>query len=121
VSLSNEVNGQPVKPTPTIGMVGLVEDLSQVTSSTARAAGDVIYVIGETTCEFGGSELQQMLEGDIRGKSPALDLEVEAKRQRELLQAIRQGVVQTATDPSEGGLAVALFETVFGEEQFGLD
>ncbi|HEY4566515.1 phosphoribosylformylglycinamidine synthase subunit PurL [Planococcaceae bacterium Storch 2/2-2] len=121
VSLSNEVNGQPVKPTPTIGMVGLVEDLSQVTSSTARAAGDVIYVIGETTCEFGGSELQQMLEGDIRGKSPALDLEVEAKRQRELLQAIRQGVVQSATDPSEGGLAVALFETVFGEERFGLD
>ncbi|MFD0944556.1 phosphoribosylformylglycinamidine synthase subunit PurL [Savagea faecisuis] len=121
VSLSNEVNGQSVKPTPTIGMVGLVNDLSEVTSSTAQQEGDAIYVIGEALPEFGGSELQQMLEGDIRGRAPQLDLDVEKKRQNQVLQAIREGVVASATDVSEGGLAVALFETVFGETVFGLD
>ena len=69
VSLSNEVNGVPVYPTPTIGMVGLVHELSQVTTTEFKQAGDVIYLIGEAATEFGGSELQQMMEGKIFGTS----------------------------------------------------
>lgn len=119
VSLSNEVNGVPIYPTPTIGMVGLVHDLSQVTTTEFKNAGDVIYVIGEASLDFGGSELQQMTEGKIFGQAPAIDLEVEAARQKELLTAIQAGLVQSATDLSEGGFAVALCEKAFGTEGLG--
>ncbi|MEK5068386.1 phosphoribosylformylglycinamidine synthase subunit PurL [Sporosarcina sp. FSL K6-1508] len=119
VSLSNEVNGVPIYPTPTIGMVGLVHDLSQVTTTEFKNAGDVIYVIGEASLDFGGSELQQMTEGKIFGQAPAIDLEVEAARQNELLTAIQAGLVQSATDLSEGGFAVALCEKAFGTEGLG--
>ena len=119
VSLSNEVNGVPIYPTPTIGMVGLVHDLSQVTTTEFKDAGDVIYVIGEASLDFGGSELQQMMEGKIFGQAPAIDLEVEAARQKELLTAIQAGLVQSATDLSEGGFAVALCEKAFGAEGLG--
>ena len=120
VSLSNEVNGKPIYPTPTLGMVGLIQDLNYVVTSDAKQAGDAVYVVGEAKPEFGGSELQQMLEGKISGKAPALDLAVEAKRQQDVLAAIRKGLVQSASDVSEGGLAVALCEAVFGNE-LGLD
>ncbi len=119
VSLSNEVNGVPIYPTPTIGMVGLVHDLSQVTTTEFKNAGDIIYVIGEATLDFGGSELQQMMEGKIFGQAPAIDLEVEAARQKELLTAIQTGLVQSATDLSEGGFAIALCEKAFGAEGLG--
>ncbi|MCG7345628.1 phosphoribosylformylglycinamidine synthase subunit PurL [Sporosarcina sp. ACRSL] len=121
VSMSNEVNGVPVYPTPTMGLVGLVHDLSQVTTTSFKQAGDVIYLIGEATTEFGGSELQQMIHGKIFGKAPAIDLEVEASRQQALLKAIQSKLVQSATDLSEGGFAVALCEKVFDAEGLGAD
>ncbi len=58
--------------------------------------------------EFGGSELQKLVEGDISGKAPSLDLEVEKKLQKQLLTAIRSGLVASAHDVAEGGLGVAL-------------
>ncbi|MBM7662771.1 phosphoribosylformylglycinamidine synthase [Bacillus mesophilus] len=120
VSLYNETNGTAIYPTPTVGMVGLIKDLDHITTQSFKQAGDLIYVIGETKAEFGGSELQKLTYGRIFGKAPALDLEVEAERQSSLLGAIRAGVVQSAHDVSEGGLGVALAESVFGTE-FGAD
>ncbi|MED5045554.1 phosphoribosylformylglycinamidine synthase subunit PurL, partial [Geobacillus stearothermophilus] len=93
VSLYNETNGVAVYPTPVVGMVGLIEDLSHITTQLFKQVGDLIYVIGEAKPEFGGSELQKWLEGRIFGKAPEIDLEVEARRQRQLLAAIRAGVV----------------------------
>lgn len=119
VSLYNERSGSAVYPTPTIGMVGLIEDLAHVTTQTAKHAGDNVYVIGETMTEFGGSELQKLTEGRIFGKSPAIDLTVEARRQKQLLTAIRSGLVASAHDVAEGGLSVALAEVVFGTS-FGM-
>ncbi len=119
VSMSNEVNGVPVYPTPTIGMVGLVHDLSHVTTTPFKQAGDAIYVIGEAAVDFGGSELQQILDGHISGQAPAIDLDVEAKRQQTLLAAIQKQLVASATDISEGGFAVALLEKVFGTNGLG--
>lgn len=95
-------------------MVGLVEDLSHVTTQDAKKAGDLVYLIGESFTEFGGSELQKMVEGRIFGKAPAIDLAVEAKRQQEILSAIQQGLVASAHDVAEGGVAVALAEKTFG-------
>lgn len=122
VSLYNERSGEAVYPTPTIGMVGLIEDLAHVTTQEIKAAGDVVFVIGDTKTEFGGSELQKLLNnGVISGKAPAIDLQIEAARQEALLKAIKAGIVQSAHDVAEGGLAVALAETTFGANGLGLD
>lgn len=121
VSMSNEVNGVAIYPTPTIGMVGLVHDLSEVTTTEFKNAGDVIYVIGEAALDFGGSELQQMTEGKISGKAPAIDLDLEAARQKALLTAIQSHLVESATDLSEGGFAVALCEKAFDAEGLGAE
>ncbi|MFJ6211112.1 phosphoribosylformylglycinamidine synthase subunit PurL [Lysinibacillus sp. NPDC092081] len=122
VSLYNERSGEAVYPTPTIGMVGLIEDLAHVTTQDVKAAGDVVFVIGDTKTEFGGSELQKLLNnGVISGKAPAIDLQIETARQQALLKAIKAGIVQSAHDVAEGGLAVALAETTFGANGLGLD
>jgi phosphoribosylformylglycinamidine synthase subunit PurL len=121
VSLYNERSGVAVYPTPTIGLVGLVEDLSHVTTQDVKEAGDFVYVIGETMTEFGGSELQKMVEGRIFGKAPSINLDVEVTRQDALLQAIQAGKVASAHDIAEGGFAVALAEKTFGVQNLGVD
>lgn len=122
VSLYNERSGVAVYPTPTIGMVGLIEDLAHVTTQDVKAAGDLVFVIGETKTEFGGSELQKLLNGGvISGKAPAIDLTVEAARQKDLLTAIKAGLVASAHDVAEGGLAVALAEKTFGANGLGIE
>lgn len=120
VSLYNETNGEAVYPTPVVGMVGLIEDTAHITTQTFKDAGDLIYIIGEAKEEFGGSELQKMVEGKIFGSAPAIDLEIEQKRQSQLLQAIRSGLVASAHDISEGGLSIALAESLFGQNQLGV-
>lgn len=119
VSLYNETNGTAIYPTPVIGMVGLVKDTKDITTQSFKAAGDLIYVLGETKAEFGGSELQKMLEGSISGKSPSLDLEVEKTYQQAVLEAIRAGVVESAHDLAEGGLAVAVAESLISSKGLG--
>lgn len=121
VSLYNERSGVAVYPTPTIGLVGLVEDLSHVTTQDVKEAGDFVYLIGETMTEFGGSELQKMVEGRIFGKAPSINLDVEVSRQDALLLAIQSGKVASAHDIAEGGFAVALAEKTFGVQNLGVD
>ncbi|SNT01347.1 phosphoribosylformylglycinamidine synthase subunit II [Bacillus sp. OK838] len=119
VSLYNETNGEAIYPTPVVGMVGLVSDLQHITTQSFKNESDLIYVIGEAKVEFGGSELQKMLEGKIFGRAPELDLSVEQKRQQQILTAIQNGLVASAHDLSEGGLAVALAESLFGTSKLG--
>ena len=121
VSMYNERSGEAVYPTPTIGMVGLVKDLAHVTTQEVKAAGDIVYLVGETKTEFGGSELQKLVEGRIFGQAPSIDLQVEAARQKSILEAIRAGLVQSAHDVSEGGVAAALAEKTFAAKGLGVD
>ncbi|WP_026584946.1 phosphoribosylformylglycinamidine synthase subunit PurL [Bacillus sp. J33] len=121
VSLYNETNGTAIYPTPVIGMVGLVEDIDHVTTQSFKAAGDLIYLVGETKDEFGGSELQKMTYGKIFGKAPELDLEKEEKAQAQILKAIRSGLIASAHDVAEGGLAVAVAESLIGSKGLGAD
>lgn len=120
VSLSNETNGKGIYPTPIIGMVGLVEDRILVTTKDFKQAGDLVYLVGETKAEFGGSELQKLIKGEISGRPPQIDLETEAKAQNQISTAIRAGVVSSAHDLSEGGLAVALVESL-ANGQYGAE
>ncbi|MEK3889742.1 phosphoribosylformylglycinamidine synthase subunit PurL [Bacillus sp. FSL K6-3431] len=121
VSLFNEKGGKAIYPTPIIGMVGLIEDLAYVTTQTFKSAGDLVYLIGEANDEFGGSELQKMIHGKIFGKAPAIDLDVEVSRQNQVQQAIRNGLIASAHDVSEGGTAVALAESLFGSSGLGAE
>src|SRR5690625_1552012 len=121
VSLYNQSKGKSIFPTPIVGMVGLHESLEHITPSFFQNAGDAIYLIGETKAEFCGSELQNVIEGKYEGKSPAIDLDIEAVRQQQLLTAIRQGLVASAHDLSEGGLGAALAESVFIDNELGAD
>lgn len=121
VSLYNERSGTAVYPTPVVGMVGLVEDIDHITTQSFKEVGDLIYLIGETKPEFGGSELQKLTNGEIFGKAPELNLEVEEKAQKQVLSAIRAGVVASAHDVSEGGVAVALAESLMGSANLGAE
>ncbi|WP_304956693.1 phosphoribosylformylglycinamidine synthase subunit PurL [Virgibacillus saliphilus] len=121
VSMYNQSKEESIYPTPIIGMVGLHESLDHITSSHFQAADDIIYLIGDTYPEFGGSELQNILEETYTGKAPVLDLQVEVKRQDQLLAAIHQGTVQSAHDLAEGGLAVALMESVCNGKGLGVN
>ncbi|AKG05150.2 phosphoribosylformylglycinamidine synthase II [Salimicrobium jeotgali] len=117
VSLYNEAaGGQAIYPTPVVGMVGLVKETSHITTSDVKNAEDLLYVVGGAEREFGGSELQGMLEGKHFGRAPHINLETEQRRQQQVLEAIRKGAVSSAHDISEGGLAVALVESLFAEE-----
>ncbi len=115
VSLYNENPRGAIYPTPTVGMVGIVDDLAHVTTSGFRAEGDDIVLLGRNTAELGGSEYLKVVHGRVAGDAPALDLDAEATLQRALLTAIRAGQVRSAHDPAEGGLAVALAESAFAD------
>ncbi|ALC83874.1 MULTISPECIES: phosphoribosylformylglycinamidine synthase subunit PurL [Bacillus] len=121
VSLYNETSGTAIYPTPVVGMVGLIEDTDYITTQAFKQAGDAVYVIGEAKEEFAGSELQKLTEGRIFGKAPELDLKIEKERQDSLLKAIRSGVVQSAHDLAEGGLAVALAESIMSTDGLGAE
>ncbi|KRD92895.1 phosphoribosylformylglycinamidine synthase [Bacillus sp. Root239] len=122
VSLYNETKGEAIYPTPVIGMVGLIDDIDHITTQYAKQKDDLIYVIGKAEAEFAGTELQKVLEnGTVFGRSPKLDLAVEKTRQDQLLQAIREGAVQSAHDIAEGGFAVALAEKVMNGSGLGVN
>jgi phosphoribosylformylglycinamidine synthase len=100
-----------IYPTPIIGMTGLVKSLSHVTTLEFKKAGDFIILIGETKDELGASEYLDQIHGLVTGDVPELDLELEAKAQKFILNIIRQGLVQSAHDVGDGGFAVALAES----------
>ncbi|MUG44557.1 phosphoribosylformylglycinamidine synthase subunit PurL [Paenibacillus woosongensis] len=111
VSLYNENAKGAIYPTPVVGMVGLVHDTDHITTQGFKAEGDVVFLLGDTFAELGGSEFQAVVHGVTEGRPPALDLNVEKKLLDGVLAAIQKGLVQSAHDLSEGGLAVALAES----------
>ena len=115
VSLYNENPQGAIHPTPTIGMVGLIESLSHVTPSGFQAAGDDIVLLGDCTDELGASEYLLAIHGLTIGEPPVC----EPKRERvlidALLESIRSGLVRSAHDCSDGGLAVALSECAMAD------
>lgn len=116
VSFYNERSGEPIYPTPTVGMVGLITDVDHITTQDFKHEGDAIILLGETFAELGGSEYQKLVTGSISGRPPQIDLTKEAAVQKLVLSAIRKGLVKSAHDLSEGGLGAALAESCFGKE-----
>ncbi|MDQ8655477.1 phosphoribosylformylglycinamidine synthase subunit PurL [Enterococcus sp. FR036] len=119
VSLYNETDGQAIYPTPMIGMVGLIEDHKHITTQEFKKSGDLIYILGKTFADFDGSELQKMQLGRIEGVIRNFDLSIEKRNQELVLTAIQNGLIESAHDCSEGGLAIALAESSF-KHQLGI-
>ncbi|MFQ5822936.1 MAG: phosphoribosylformylglycinamidine synthase subunit PurL [bacterium] len=113
VSFYNENPESAVFPTPVIGMLGIVEDLSHATTAWFKQEGDVIVLLGENRGEVGGSEYLKVQFNKVAGDCPQLDLEFEKRLQKACLVAIQSGWIHSAHDVSEGGLAVALAECCF--------
>lgn len=109
VSLYNESGGVPILPTPTVGVVGLLEDVTRHLGMAARS-GDSIFLVGEREALLGGSEYLALAHGMVAGEPPRIDLGKEASVQSIVRDAIGEGVVTAAHDTSEGGLLVALAE-----------
>ena len=114
VSLYNESPAGAVYPTPVIGMVGLIDDLSHITRASFQHDGDAVLLIGEMGAELGGSEYLATIHGQVLGAPPRCDPALEKAGIDALLEAIRAGAVASAHDCSDGGLAVALAECCVG-------
>jgi len=110
VSLYNENPAGVVDPTPTIGMVGLIEEERHITTQWFKNDGDVVIFVGQVGNELGGSQFLKVCHGRKQGPPPRVDLELEIKVQNAVRDLIREGLVKSAHDCSEGGLAVALTE-----------
>jgi len=114
VSFYNETEGEGIFPTPVVGLVGVLEDRSQRVTHHFKEKGDLIYLLGATSEEIGGSEYLKVVHGRVDGKPPRLDLEVETAVQDLLRRAAARGLLRSAHDLSDGGLGVAIAESLFG-------
>lgn len=110
VSFYNESFGQPIHPTPTVGMVGLIDDVARRVTMDFKADGDRVVLLGLTRPELGGSEYLKVVHGVVAGRPPAVDLAGERLLHELLLTAIDAGIINSAHDCSDGGLGVALAE-----------
>ena len=127
VSFYNETEGRGVLPTPVIGMVGLIDDVKRLVQPGFKNPGDFIALLGTTREDLSISEYAKIIaqtNGDLRGAVPVLDLEAELGVQMACLRAAENGLLRSAHDCSDGGLAVALAECCFSSlnhEAFGAD
>jgi phosphoribosylformylglycinamidine synthase II len=120
VSLYNETDGHAIFPTPVLGVVGLIEDASKVVGRAFRQPDEAIVLLGSTRAELGGSEYLKVNLGLIAGAPPQIDLHAERALQQLLVAAAREGLLRSAHDCAEGGLAVTLAECAFGTGGIGL-
>jgi phosphoribosylformylglycinamidine synthase len=114
VSFYNESPSGAIDPTPTIGMVGLLERVDQRVPSHFAAEGDDVLIVGATRGELGGSAYWAEIREFVGGRAPPVDLEAERRLQEFLVAAARRGFLRSAHDAAEGGLLVALAEAAIG-------
>jgi len=122
VSFYNENPEGAIYPTPVIGMLGLIENVDHITTIDFKRPGDFIVVLGSINGELGGSEYLSAVHGKVAGQPPAIDLQTELLVQGVCLAGIRAGLILSAHDISDGGLAVCLAESVLAaDEGLGAD
>ena len=117
VSFYNETGDTAVYPTPVIGMVGLLENINQSTTIEFKGAGDFIVTLGALNGCLGGSEYLRTIHEKNQGPIPHLNLELEMGIQELCLEAIKKGIIKSAHDLSDGGLAVNISESIVHSKQ----
>jgi phosphoribosylformylglycinamidine synthase subunit PurL len=123
VSLFNETDGEAIYPTPVIGMVGVIDDVTKITRQHFQNAGDDIVLLGANTGELGGAEYLYVTADLVAGHPPSVDLEGERRLQQAVLAMNHRSLLTSAHDCSEGGLVSALAECALGdgEAPLGVD
>jgi phosphoribosylformylglycinamidine synthase subunit PurL len=119
VSLYNETLDsqgipQPIYPTPVVGMVGLIPDITKICGQGWQASGDVIYLLGlplASKISLGASEYLATIHNTVAGKPPLVDFDLERRVQKVCREGIRNGWIRSAHDSAEGGVAIALAES----------
>src|SRR5205823_5957287 len=117
VSLYNETDGEPIYPTPMVGALGKIEDAGRHVGAAFRDPGDAIVLLGEAEPWLGGSLYLAARHGTVAGRLPRLDLEAEARLQRLLVDLVGAGLLGSAHDVADGGLAVAVAESAILGQQ----
>ena len=121
VSLYNETDGVSIQPTPVLGVVGIIEDAERALTRVFRRQGAAIVLLGETGVDLGGTEYLHVMHGMVRGKPPTLDLSAERSLQRLLASSAADGLLESAHDCAEGGVAVTLSECCFDSGGIGAE
>ncbi len=124
VSFYNDTLGEGIYPTPVIGVVGMLEDVHKAVGPHFREAGRALVLLqgsepgdaADLEAEFGSSEYAKEILGQVWGFPPSLELEIEAKLQKAIVEMIDHGLIESAKDCSEGGVAVTLAECCFARE-----
>ncbi|MFZ2033198.1 MAG: phosphoribosylformylglycinamidine synthase subunit PurL [Candidatus Dormiibacterota bacterium] len=111
VSLYNDTGGTGIDPTVVIGMVGVIDDVARRCTAGFRDEGDLVGLVGPVASELDGSEYQRLANGVNAGIPPSLDIDLERRVNAFVLEAIEAGLLHSAHDCSEGGLAVAVAES----------
>ncbi len=112
-TLDSEGIPQPIYPTPVVGMVGLIPDISKICGQGWQASGDVIYLLGlplASKISLGASEYLATIHGTVAGKPPRVNFDLERRVQKVCREGIRNGWVRSAHDSAEGGVAIAIAE-----------
>jgi phosphoribosylformylglycinamidine synthase II len=107
---------EPVFPTPTIGMIGIVEDKKHITTIPFKQKGDLIYMLGENRNDISSSQYLVNIHGVEKSSTPFFSLEEEYSLQEQLKMIIRKGLIESAHDISEGGIFVALMEKAMSSD-----
>jgi phosphoribosylformylglycinamidine synthase len=110
VSFYNETRGTAIYPTPTVGVVGIIEDASKALQMGFTAPGDIVILLGPPTGSLGGSEYLSLLHGIEKGLPHPVDLKMESSLIELMVELCKKSLLHSAHDLSDGGLAVALAE-----------
>jgi phosphoribosylformylglycinamidine synthase len=121
VSFHNESKSRAIFPTPTIGMLGLIDDLRKRISLNFKNVNDKILLLGSNRNELGGSEYLKVMHNLIAGEAPYFDIEEEKNLQTALLKMIDNKLIEAAHDCSEGGLAITLAEMSIFSNKLGCE
>jgi phosphoribosylformylglycinamidine synthase len=111
VSFYNQTGSTAILPTPVVGVLGVIDDVTRRTPMALRGDGALLYLLGDTRDEFGGSEWAHVAHGFLGGRPPAVDLDREKSLADVLIEASRDGLIEAAHDLADGGLFVALAES----------
>lgn len=113
VSFYNETSGKGIYPTPVFGLVGIIDKIENVLTPSFKREDDYIAICGKMNNEIGGSEYLRIVKGENLGPCPTVDLKMEWKLHRFMLEAIERSLLSSAHDISEGGLLACLAESAF--------
>jgi phosphoribosylformylglycinamidine synthase len=122
VSLYNENPAGAIYPTPVVGMIGVIDDIDRHLTMPFKGTADTIILLGRNTAELGASEYLKVVHGLVAGDAPAVDLDAERRLQELVLSLNDAGLLRSAHDCADGGLAVCIAESAMaGEAMYGVN